>query len=455
MKLPKFRDAAAALAHGDALARQGDLAGAEAAFRRAIELDRRNPLAFALLGDMQRRQGDAEAAVRNYRAAIKLDDRQAAFHHNLARSLEMMRQPGEAIAAYRRALELQPDHVAAHTNLGILLDATGKHPEAVRHLTEAARLDPQNIVRRRNLRLVRSKSVPQWHFRMMNDEVRNAAWDRAIRAAVRPGMHVLDIGTGSGLLAMMAARAGAAHVTSCEVAGLVAEAARDIVAANGFAERVTVVAKHSSALVVGEDMPRRADLLVSEILSSEVLGEGAIPSIAHAFAMLLQPGAASIPRRATAVAALVGGPGLGRHFAAEHAAGFEIAAFNRLAAPLQPLDLSRYRFEALSEEATVLQVAFPPRPGTDGAPGAFSVEFTVTRSGRCYGVAQWMRVELDESEVFVNDPRIDSGGEPSGWEHLLYTFETPVDVIAGQRVRVRAENTGDKLILGEPEIGAG
>ena len=77
MKPPKFRDAAAAITHGDALARQGDLAGAEVAFRRAIELDRRNPFTFAMLGDMQRRQGDAGSAVRNYRAAIKLDERQA------------------------------------------------------------------------------------------------------------------------------------------------------------------------------------------------------------------------------------------------------------------------------------------------------------------------------------------------------------------------------------------
>lgn len=66
-------------------------------------------------------------------------------------------------------------------------------------------------------RLVRWPLAPclAYHFPMIADEGRNGCFDRALRAAVtdfgsREGRapHMLDIGSGSGLLAMMAARAG-------------------------------------------------------------------------------------------------------------------------------------------------------------------------------------------------------------------------------------------------------
>ena len=59
--------------------------------------------------------------------------------------------------------------------------------------------------------------VPRWHFRMLNDGGRNAAFGRAIRKAVaawkskngaKKAMRFLDIGAGTGLLSMVAAREG-------------------------------------------------------------------------------------------------------------------------------------------------------------------------------------------------------------------------------------------------------
>ena len=59
----------------------------------------------------------------------------------------------------------------------------------------------------------------QWHYRMLNDKERNEAYDGAIKRAlqIRPGATVLDIGGGTGLLSIFAARAGADHVYCCEV----------------------------------------------------------------------------------------------------------------------------------------------------------------------------------------------------------------------------------------------
>jgi hypothetical protein len=56
------------------------------------------------------------------------------------------------------------------------------------------------------------QAVNDFHFAMINDLPRNAFYKTALDLAVRPGCTVLEIGTGSGLLSMLAARAGPDHV---------------------------------------------------------------------------------------------------------------------------------------------------------------------------------------------------------------------------------------------------
>ena len=73
---------------------------------------------------------------------------------------------------------------------------------------------------------------------MMNDEQRNKAYADALELAVRDGDFVLDIGTGSGLLSLMAAASGAEMVTTCEMSKTIAEAATQIIESNGYKEKL-------------------------------------------------------------------------------------------------------------------------------------------------------------------------------------------------------------------------
>lgn len=155
-----------------------------------------------------------------------------------------------------------------------------------------------------------SMSVERWHFPMVNDERRNAAYDDAVRRVIG-GHRVVDIGGGSGLLAMMAARAGASQVATVERIGDMVECATRVLASNGFSGKIKVV--HGSSLdlepaALGFNDDARATVVLSEVLDDGLLGEGVIPTVAHARRHLADPGALVIPAAAKVWAQIVSIP---------------------------------------------------------------------------------------------------------------------------------------------------
>ena len=81
----------------------------------------------------------------------------------------------------------------------------------------------------------------------------------ALDGTVHPGMHVLDIGAGSGILSIAAVKLGAARVDAFEIDPIAADVARANCEANGAGERVTV---HGG--FPAEDVPP-ADLAVVNV----------------------------------------------------------------------------------------------------------------------------------------------------------------------------------------------
>ena len=81
---------------------------------------------------------------------------------------------------------------------------------------------------------------------MIRDRVRMDAYAVALRQAIRPGATVVDIGTGTGIMACLACRYGAGRVYAIEPADVI-EVARRIAAANGLADRIRFIQKPSTA----------------------------------------------------------------------------------------------------------------------------------------------------------------------------------------------------------------
>ncbi|XP_035521546.1 protein arginine N-methyltransferase 7 [Morone saxatilis] len=148
---------------------------------------------------------------------------------------------------------------------------------------------------------------------MLHDHDRNEKYYQGIRAAVArvkargEKVIILDIGTGTGLLSMMAVTAGADFCYAVEVFKPMAEAAQCIVEKNGFSEKIKIINKHSTDVTVGPDgdMQTKANILITELFDTELIGEGALPSYEHAHQNLVQDGCEAVPHRATVYAQLV------------------------------------------------------------------------------------------------------------------------------------------------------
>lgn len=128
--------------------------------------------------------------------------------------------------------------------------------------------------------------------RMLNDRTRTHGFLRAIRETVKPNDVVLDLGTGTGVLAIAAAQCGARHVYAIEMTGL-ADVAEAMFAANGFGDRITLLRGKSTQLELPKQV--KADVLVTEIIGDGPLGEGVLESVADARKRLLAPHARIIP----------------------------------------------------------------------------------------------------------------------------------------------------------------
>jgi ATP-dependent protease HslVU (ClpYQ) peptidase subunit len=132
--------------------------------------------------------------------------------------------------------------------------------------------------------------APGIHIEMLNDRRRTSSFLSGIAEVVRPGDVVVDIGTGTGVLAMAAARAGAEHVFAIETSAI-GEVAQEIFEANGLADRITLLRGWSTRL----SLPERADVLISEIIGNEPLAEQVLETTTDARKRLLKPDARLVP----------------------------------------------------------------------------------------------------------------------------------------------------------------
>lgn len=132
---------------------------------------------------------------------------------------------------------------------------------------------------------------------MLHDHERNIQYEKAIIKTIQnlskltKNIHVLDIGTGTGLLSMMAARELnkitdpniSSRITACEVFQPMAKIAKKCIEKNGLSNRINVIDKRSTELDLKNDLDNnRINMIVAEVFDTELIGEGALRTFSQA-----------------------------------------------------------------------------------------------------------------------------------------------------------------------------
>jgi hypothetical protein len=278
---------------------------------------------------------------------------------------------------------------------------------------------------------------PFVHCDMLRDSVRVMSYKAAIAAHVRD-KHVVEIGCGTGVLSLLAAKAGARKVTAIEES-VIAELARKMFAANGFESTIELRLGNSMDITIDE----AADVILHELIGVDPFDENLLSYIADARDRWLAKGGRLIPHRLEVCCVGV-----------EIDAAFERDRAQRVAHARELSGLYDLDFEPLATMLSTLHPRFFPRPpGVDaavtvltdetrlldldfyaarGAPASTpsGVELRVCQSGTLGAVQVYFRAHLDEHAVLGTGP----DSPPTHWGRDVRPLSRRVDVKAGEDI---------------------
>ena len=263
------------------------------------------------------------------------------------------------------------------------------------------------------------------YLEMMRDGRRIDAFRAALRAAVRPGDAVMDVGAGTGVLSFLALEAGAGHVYAIEQLPVI-EVARAVARGNGLADRITFIQGDARNV----ELPGTVDCVMGDVRGTLPLIGDNVDLFAMTRERWLAPGGRTVPVRDVVSAAPVAALAPHRAVAdwstqrdrVRYEAARKIAANNWYAARLEPGDL----LAAAQELATVhYDRETPRRLGRN-------LSFIVERDGEMTGVGAWFRAVVAEGISFDTSPH----SPPSVHSQAFFPLDEVRPVVAGEVIEV-------------------
>lgn len=275
------------------------------------------------------------------------------------------------------------------------------------------------------------------------------AYVRAIARAVRPGDVVVDLGSGPGILTLLALRAGARLVHAIDINPAVWLAA-DLANENGFGGKVVVHQQSSFDI----ELPEKADVILADVRGSSPLFDENVAMLEDAKRRWLKPAGVLLPARDRMFVALLE--------AEAHRREIELAwtCFERQgfkAASAKSAALNTTHFEAAGSPILRNQVLTDAKVWSElryGEPFDRAlqgeVELQATRGGTAHALCVWFEATLVDGISFENTP-----GNQLIYNRLVLPLLEPIRVEIDEAVRItlRTDVAGSQWAW-ETEVGS-
>ena len=274
--------------------------------------------------------------------------------------------------------------------------------------------------------------------RMIIDRPRMDAYVQALKHAIQPGDVVLDIGTGTGIFALLACQFGASKVYAIDPSDAI-QVGKEIAIANGYGDRIEFIQDISTNI----HLPEAVQVIVSDLRSVLPLFQHHINAIVDARQRFLAPNGILIPQCDQLWVSIITAPDFYQPYTSpwiESPYGINLQATHRFVT-------NAWKRIAIKPEHLLLkpQCSDTLHYSTISTPNyRTTLNWSVDREGTVHGIGIWFDTTLFEESGFSNAP-----DQPELiYGNAFFPFSQPINLLPGDSLslQLRANLVGDDYV---------
>jgi 2-polyprenyl-3-methyl-5-hydroxy-6-metoxy-1,4-benzoquinol methylase len=263
---------------------------------------------------------------------------------------------------------------------------------------------------------------------MLADQVRMEAYKEAIHEVVKKGDVVADIGTGSGILAFLSAKAGAKKVYAIEQNEIIEEAQK-LAKTNGLEDRIVFIKGRSDKV----ELPEKVDVITSELIGFFGIEENLHRFKIDARKRFLKPEGKLIPSWLELYLVPIESEAIRREYVglwSNNFYGCDFSPVRNFAVSQRYVTDSSGKIKQLAPPAMIFRIDFYK---ADQIPSVFQSEFAINKAGVFHGFLGYFRASLSRSVILSTSPE----NPQTHWQQTFFPLQGDDEVKEGDGVKCR------------------